>query len=245
MRLGIFSDVHGNYEALTAVLERYGAASIDHYYCLGDTVGYGGSPNECCNVVREITTGTVLGNHDAAVAGRMDYDYYYEAARQALDTHANSLDEVNMEWLRSLPYSLKVPEADVGFCHGTPARVEAFDYIFAPEQAQECLTMFEQLPGLTVIGHSHLCKVFRLAKDHVEELPPIDFVLEPGYKYIVSDGSVGQPRDYDNRASYTVYDSETHLFEFHRVAYDIELAAQKILLARLDRNFAHRLFVGV
>src|SRR5690606_40975065 len=93
MRLGIFSDVHGNYEALTAVLERYGAASIDHYYCLGDTVGYGGSPNECCNVVREITTGTVLGNHDAAVAGRMDYDYYYEAARQALrsEEHTSEL----------------------------------------------------------------------------------------------------------------------------------------------------------
>ncbi len=245
MRLGIFSDVHGNYEALTAVLERYTGASIDQFYCLGDTVGYGGSPNECCNIVREITAGTVLGNHDAAVAGRMDYDYYYEAARQALDAHANALDEVNMEWLRGLPYSLKVPEANVGLCHGTPARVEAFDYIFAPEQAQECLSIFEQLPNLTVIGHSHLCKVFRLSRNQVEELPPIDFLLEPGYKYIVSDGSVGQPRDYDNRASYTIYDAAARLFEFHRVAYDIELAAQKILRAQLDRNFAHRLFVGV
>jgi predicted phosphodiesterase len=81
MRIGIFSDVHGNYEALTAVLERYKQASIDRYYCLGDTVGYGGSPDECCNLVRAVTTASVLGNHDAAVAGRMDYDYYYEAAR--------------------------------------------------------------------------------------------------------------------------------------------------------------------
>ncbi len=245
MRLGIFSDVHGNYEALTAVLERYTGASIDRYYCLGDTVGYGGSPNECCNIVREITTGTVLGNHDAAVAGRMDYDYYYEAARQALDTHARALNEANLEWLRSLPYTIQVPEAEVGLCHGTPIRAEAFDYIFAPEQAQECLRIYDELPSITVIGHSHLCKVFRLSPTGVEELPPIDFALDPGFKYIVSDGSVGQPRDYDNRASYTVYDSETRLFEFHRVAYDIELAAQKILEAQLDRNFAHRLFVGV
>lgn len=245
MRLGIFSDVHGNYEALTAVLERYAGASIDGYYCLGDTVGYGGSPDECCDLVRGAASGTVLGNHDAAVAGRMDYDYYYEAARQALDAHANSLSRENLEWLRSLPYSLEVPDADLGLCHGTPVRAEAFDYIFAPEQAQECLGMYDKLKSLTVIGHSHLCKVFRLGRDHVEELPPIDFVLEPGYKYIVSDGSVGQPRDYDNRASYTIYDSEARLFEFHRVAYDIELAAQKILRLGLDRNFAHRLFVGV
>lgn len=245
MRLGIFSDVHGNYEALTAILEKYRGASIDRYYCLGDTVGYGGSPNECCNIVREIASGTVLGNHDAAVAGRMDYDYYYEAARNALDVHARMLSSENLEWLRKLPYSIAVPEADVGLCHGTPARLEAFDYIFAPEQAQECLPIYHQLGNLTVIGHSHLCKVFRLTPFSVEELPAIDLVLEPGYKYIVSDGSVGQPRDYDNRASYTIYDSETRLFEFHRVAYDVELAAQKVLAAKLDRNFAHRLFIGV
>lgn len=245
MRLGIFSDVHGNHEALTSVLARYRDAGIDRYYCLGDTVGYGGSPNECCNLVRELATGTVLGNHDAAVAGRMDYEYYYEAARMALDVHSRMLSRENVEWLRGLPYSIAVPEAGVGLCHGTPARLEAFDYIFAPEQAQECLSIYQQLGNLTVIGHSHLCKVFRLSPTAVDELPAIDFVVEPGFKYIVSDGSVGQPRDYDNRASYTIYDSETRLFEFHRVAYDIELAAQKILKARLDRNFAHRLFVGV
>ncbi len=245
MRLGIFSDVHGNYEALTAVLEQYSGASIDRYYCLGDTVGYGGSPNACCDLVKELTTGTVLGNHDAAVAGRMDYDYYYEAARQALDTHSRILTEANLEWLRTLPYSLKVEEARVGLCHGTPARLEAFDYIFAPEQAQECLSIYDELQPLTVIGHSHLCKVFQLSKDGVEELPPIDFELDPNYKYIVSDGSVGQPRDYDNRASYTIFDSEENRFEFHRVAYDIEMSAQKIINANLDHNFAHRLFVGV
>jgi diadenosine tetraphosphatase ApaH/serine/threonine PP2A family protein phosphatase len=245
MRLGIFSDVHGNHEALSAVLQKLSQASIDRYYCLGDTVGYGGSPNECCDLVRKLVTACVLGNHDAAVAGRMDYDYYYDAARQALDRHAKLLSEENLAWLRTLPYQVDIPEIDVGLCHGTPARAEAFDYIFAPEQAQECLGIFRQLPSLTVIGHSHLCKVFKMSPNRVEELPPIDFVLEPGFKYIVSDGSVGQPRDYDNRASYTTYDSDARLFEFHRVAYDIELAAQKILAANLDRNFAHRLFVGV
>jgi len=245
MRLGILSDIHANYEALSAVLEAFRHESIDDYYCLGDTVGYGGSPNECADVVRGLVQATILGNHDAAVAGRMDYSYYYEAARNALDTHAQLLSEENMKWLKGLPYQVRLPEHDVQLCHGSPVRLEEFEYIFAPEQARECLPMYEELGHITLIGHSHLCKVFALTPSTVEELPPIDFDLQPDQKYIVSVGSVGQPRDYDNRASYTVYDTVKKRFEFKRVEYDIETAADKVLRAKLERNFAHRLFIGV
>src|SRR6516164_2371177 len=200
MRLGIFSDTHANYEALSAVLEAYRKERIDIYYCLGDTVGYGGSPNECCDLIRELCKSTILGNHDAAVSGRMDYSYYYEAARHALDAHAAMLSEENMAWLKALPYQEKLDDCDVLLCHGSPMRLEDFEYIFA---------------------------------------------LEPDKKYIVSVGSVGQPRDFDNRASYTVYDTTKKRFEFKRIEYDIELAADKVLRARLERNFAHRLFIGV
>jgi diadenosine tetraphosphatase ApaH/serine/threonine PP2A family protein phosphatase len=245
MRLGIFSDVHANYEALSAVLDGYRSERIDVYYCLGDTVGYGGSPNECADLVRSVARRTILGNHDAAVAGRMDYSYYYEAARQALDTHAALLSPENMKWLRELPYMEKLTEIDVHLCHGSPIRIEEFEYIFAPEQARELLPIWDELGHLTVIGHSHLCKVFALTPVSVEELPVTDFVLDRGRKYVVSVGSVGQPRDYDNRASYTIYDTETKRFEFKRIEYDIEAAASKVLTARLERNFAHRLFIGV
>jgi len=245
MRLGVFSDTHANYEALSAVLEAYRSEKIDVYYCLGDTVGYGGSPNECTEIVRGLARVTILGNHDAAVAGRMDYSYYYEAARQALDTHAGLLSADNMAWLRGLPYSYRVPDADVLLCHGSPVRLEEFEYIFAPEQARECLGVWDELGHITLIGHSHLCKVFSLSRTGVEELPDVDFTLEPDRKYIVSVGSVGQPRDYDNRASFTVFDTETRRFEFKRIEYDIETAAEKVLKLKLERNFAHRLFIGV
>jgi predicted phosphodiesterase len=245
MRLGIFSDVHANYEALSAVLEAYKKERIDIFYCLGDTVGYGGSPNECVDIIRRLARLTILGNHDAAVAGRMDYSYYYEAARHALDTHAAMLTPENMAWLKSLPYREKLGEYDVDLCHGSPVRFEEFEYIFAPEQARECLPIWDELGNLTVIGHSHLCKVFSLTKIEVEELPAVDLTLEPHKKYIISVGSVGQPRDYDNRASYTVFDTTTRRFEFKRVEYDVETAADKVLRARLERNFAHRLFLGV
>ena len=140
---------------------------------------------------------------------------------------------------------LKLPEQNVNLCHGSPVRLEEFEYIFAPEQARECLPIFEELAPLTLIGHSHLCKVFALTKNSVEELPPIDFELQPDRKYIVSVGSVGQPRDYDNRASYTIYDTDERMFEFKRVAYDIDTAAQKIFTAELERNFGNRLYLGV
>ena len=245
MRLGIFSDIHANYEALSSVMEAYKTERIDTFYCLGDTVGYGGSPNECANLVRSVAQATILGNHDAAVAGRMDYSYYYDAARQALDTHATLLTEENMSWLRGLPYTEKLDDIGVHLCHGSPVRLEEFEYIFAPEQARECLSIWDELGDLTLIGHSHLCKVFALTPDTVEELAEDDFSLEPGIKYIVSVGSVGQPRDYDNRASYTVYDTDAKRFEFKRIEYDIEAAAEKVLRINLERNFAQRLFIGV
>jgi predicted phosphodiesterase len=245
MRVAIFSDVHANYEALSAVVEAYKHERVEVYYCLGDTVGYGGSPNECAEVVREVALKTILGNHDAAVAGRMDYSYYYEAARHALDSHASALTRESMAWLKALPYTEHIEQLDLQLCHGSPIRLEEFEYIFAPEQARECLAIWDELAPLTVIGHSHLCKVFALERDSVEELPAIDLMLDGKRKYIISVGSVGQPRDYDNRASYTVLDTATRRFEFKRIEYDIETAADKVLRADLERNFAHRLYIGV
>jgi diadenosine tetraphosphatase ApaH/serine/threonine PP2A family protein phosphatase len=245
MRLGVFSDVHANIEALSAVMEAYRAEGIDEYYCLGDVVGYGASPNECADIVRSTCKVTILGNHDAAVAGRMDYSYYYEAAREALDLHADVLSGTNMQWLKTLPYKHEMNDIGVHLCHGSPLRLEEFEYIFAPEQARECLQIWDGLADLTLIGHSHLCKVFALRPGEVRELPAEAFQLEPGWKYIVSDGSVGQPRDYDNRASYTTFDTDTRTFDFKRVEYDIETAAAKIFEKNLERNFGHRLFIGV
>ncbi|NLE87822.1 MAG: metallophosphoesterase, partial [Myxococcales bacterium] len=160
MRIAVLSDIHANYEALSAVLEVLEHSSIDAYYCLGDTVGYGGSPNECSDIVRKLASATILGNHDAAVAGRMDYSYYYEAARQALDTHSRLLTPENMAWLRGLPYKHDLTDVGLTLCHGSPLRLEEFEYIFAPEQARECLAIWDELSDLTLIGHSHLCKVF-------------------------------------------------------------------------------------
>ena len=97
MRIAIISDIHSNIEALTEVLRVTEEQKVDRIVSLGDIVGYGASPNACCDLVRQATEVTLLGNHDAAVAGRMDYSYYYDAARHALDWSASVLSDENME----------------------------------------------------------------------------------------------------------------------------------------------------
>jgi diadenosine tetraphosphatase ApaH/serine/threonine PP2A family protein phosphatase len=245
MRLGIFSDIHANLEALQAVLAAYATERIDRFLCAGDVVGYGASPNECVEIVRETTTEVVLGNHDAAVSGIMDYSYYYDAARRVLDLHANSLTPDGLSWLSNLPYSRRYPDLGIKLCHGSPIEEREFDYIFAPEQAFSLLPFYHMLDQITFIGHSHLCRVFALTPGTVEEIAAKQFYVDRERKFVISVGSIGQPRDYDNRASYTVFDTDSRMFQFKRVEYDIEAAANRIFTAGLERNFGNRLFIGV
>jgi len=244
MRIGIISDIHSNLEALTAVLAVLELQKPDRVMCLGDVVGYGASVNECCSLVRKTAEVTLLGNHDAAVAGRMDYSFYYDAARHALDWTASRIDPDHLEWLRSLPYGHRIEH--VGFTHGNPVDPEAYAYVFALEQARELLPHLDALADVNFIGHSHLCKAFALdQKGDVTEVVATRFGLRRGYKYVISVGSVGQPRDCDNRACFVTYDTEERVVEYHRVPYDIEASAQKIFDADLALNFGKRLFLGV
>jgi predicted phosphodiesterase len=244
MRVAVLSDVHGNIEALESVLaelERLG--SIDKYVCLGDIVGYGADPDACCTRIRELCDVTLLGNHDAAGAGRMDYSYYYDAAREALDWCAERLSEENMAWLKSLPYTAR--DGHILFSHGSPMHPEEYDYIFATDQARALLMIRDELPQVTFIGHSHLTKIFALTQDDALDVVAPKFRLKEDLRYIVTVGSVGQPRDYDPRACAGVYDTELREFSYVRVEYDVESQRQKIIEAGLAQNFGTRLLLGV
>ena len=244
MRIGILSDIHSNLEALTETLAAVEQHRPDTLVCLGDVVGYGASPNECCALVRKSCALTLLGNHDAAVSGRMDYGFYYDAARHALDWTAARLAPEHLDWLKGLPYAHQAE--GIGFSHGSPLDPPAFEYVFATEQAYELLPHLDRLPEVSFIGHSHLCKAFALhGDDEVHEVLATRFSLRRGYKYVISVGSVGQPRDCDNRAGFVLYDTGRRTVELHRVPYDVEASAQRIFDADLALNFGRRLFLGV
>ncbi|RMG93998.1 MAG: metallophosphoesterase [Deltaproteobacteria bacterium] len=245
MRYGIFSDTHANIDALEVVLRAFEAHGVDTLVCLGDTVGYGAVPDACCDLVRKHASITVLGNHDAAVAGRMDYSYYYDAAREALDLHRSMISDANRAWLEELPYSAQ-GEGDVLFCHGSPVRFEDFEYIVSVDQAEACISVWERLGKVTFIGHSHLCRAFAVSQERAHEVVTESFPIRPGFRYVISVGSVGQPRDQDPRASYTIYDTDTETFEFHRIEYDVERAARRIFaMPGLSDAFGARLLAGV
>ena len=230
MRTAILTDVHANLEALTACIEAAEKKKVDRFVCLGDTVGYGADPNAACDLIRGRCRFAVLGNHDAAVAGRMDYSYYYAAAREVLDWTALHLSKENLEWLRGLPYQHL--EDSVTWGHGSPRDPAAFEYVFALEQAEDLVARAGQLAHLTFIGHSHLQRAFQLGE-------------QVRRTYLCSIGSCGQPRDYDPRACYGIWDDQAKVVEFHRVQYDAEKTARKILEAGLSPHFARRLLHGV
>ena len=243
MRYGILSDVHGNIEALRVVLDYLQGQQIDRYAFLGDAVGYGANPNEVCDSLRDAVDIAIVGNHDAVVTQRMDAADYYEAARHSLRWCAERLSAENLAWLADLPYTHH--EEGLTFSHGAPVAPELFDYLFAPEQVEDLVDAGESLAPVTFIGHSHLTISFRIDGDEVTPLIEDEIVCDPNSKYIITVGSVGQPRDRDPRTCCGIFDSASGVFSYHRLEYDRSVTRQKIIDAGLSPVFGERLLVGM
>jgi diadenosine tetraphosphatase ApaH/serine/threonine PP2A family protein phosphatase len=243
MRYGIVSDVHGNLEALSVALRHLAEQNVDRYAFLGDAVGYGANPNEVISVLRNLGGVAIMGNHDAAVAGLMDTSGYYTAAQQALTWCQNQVSADNLQWLRSLPYTVR--EGDVAFCHGSPHLPEQFDYLFHTDQVEQLVTDGFPLAPVTCIGHSHLALAFSVGEDGVKAIKQPVIACATTHRYIITVGSVGQPRDRDPRTCCGVFDSQTRMFEYHRLDYDLHTTRKKILDAGLAPVFGERLLVGI
>lgn len=243
MRYGIFSDVHGNLEALEVVMAYLLSEKCDSYIFLGDAVGYGANPNEVCDRIRPMANVAIIGNHDAAASGRIDFSEYYDAARHALAWTAERLSPENKKWLQGLPF--KIRHGDVEFSHGAPIHPEAFDYLFSPEQVEALGPAIAELAKVTFIGHSHLTISFQIDQSG-EASPVIAHQINcADKKTIITVGSVGQPRDRDPRACCGIYDTATKTFTYKRLEYDVQTARQKILDAGLAPVFGERLLVGM
>lgn len=250
MRTLVLTDLHANLQAASRILEEAQRLSVDRVVCLGDTVGYGADPNAVCDLMRERAAVAVLGNHDAAAVGRMDPALYYDAVRESLDWTRALLSEENRAWLAALPYSWR--EGHVLYSHGAPADPEAFQYVFALSHARKLAPIFggspddDEAPRVVFVGHAHLVRVYAFSGREVNEVRAAGgFSLRKGYRYLVSVGSGGQPRDYDPRAAFAIYDDAAGRVELHRVEYDAAQASRRILEEGLPPNFARRLLVGM
>jgi diadenosine tetraphosphatase ApaH/serine/threonine PP2A family protein phosphatase len=246
MRVGIFSDVHANLEALQAVLSAYQKAEIDRYICLGDIVGYGANPNECCQLVRDLTDLVVLGNHDAACSGRMSTEWFNSAARAAVEEHQHMLDAAHRKWLAQLPYRIEF--GDMLLCHGSPYQSEQFPYIVDETDVEAILHHLSVCQPLIFVGHTHQGTAFvcrqqpaqRIWQDTRQRIH-----ISPDHTYFFNVGSVGQPRDGDWRPSYAILDTEARTFELQRTEYDVDTASEKIARLGFPLTLSERLFLGL
>ena len=243
MRALIVSDIHSNLAALTAVAADAAArGGFDEVWCLGDIVGYGPEPGACIEWLRGQSLTAVAGNHDHAALQRLDIaDFNPNAAAAAVWT-ARQLSPTDAAFLAALPLTAAVPPFTL--VHGS-LRAPLQEYLLSPAAA--AATLARLATPYCLVGHSHLpfrCVENRAGPEFVafaeDEIYPLD-----ERRWIINPGSVGQPRDYDARASYGIYDRAAGTVARHRVTYDIAATQDKMRQAGLPPGLIDRLNYGV
>jgi predicted phosphodiesterase len=248
MRVAVLSDIHANLPAFEAVLADVDEVGVEERWCLGDVVGYGASPDGCVALARERCEACLVGNHDLAVLGNLDTSTFSAAAAAAVEWTVEHSSEESLAFLKGLsPSDASRPAA---LYHASP-RDPIWEYVLWPEQAADCLAVQER--RVSLIGHSHVALFFSTPGDG-ESAPSAEARgwqagagtrLEIGEgRWLINPGSVGQPRDGDPRAAWLELDTDSWEATYHRIAYDIERAAEAIELAGLPEHLARRLFVG-
>jgi predicted phosphodiesterase len=239
MRTALFGDIHANLEALEAVLADAASQGVTDYVCLGDVVGYNADPAACLNIVRDMGCPTVKGNHDADASENHSLETMNPVAATALQWTREQLDEEQRLWLKRLRMVRQV--ADYTIVHSTLDQPAHWNYVTNRFDAMSNFSY--QFTQLCFHGHTHVPRVY-MKSDKVREVPAESVIIEPGAKYFVNIGSVGQPRDGDPRPCYVIYDKDNHLIVFHRVEYDVSKTQAKIIAAGLPKMLAERLAEG-
>lgn len=250
MRYAVLSDIHGNLEALTAVLDALAGQRIDRYLCLGDVVGYGADPSACLARLQQLEALGVCGNHEWACIGKLSLGWFNDAAQAALEWTRDQLSFGELNELRRLPL-VETVEA-ITMAHGSLSSPERFEYLFNLGQAAD--TLHRCRTAVCLVGHTHVPIVFEYDRsqrhvtrvvDDESELTAVSLAGDhQSRQYLINPGSVGQPRDGDPRASVAVLDLEAHRVAIQRIAYDIPSAQRKIRDAGLPRLLADRLALG-
>ncbi len=252
MKIALISDLHSNREALDQVLAHIDGRDVDAVYCLGDVVGYGPEPEYCVDRVRATCQLTLMGNHDEALF--RDASDFNAHARAAIDYtrvrlqprwYSSGDKKTRWRWLRDLPLTHR--QDRFLFVHGSPRDpvreyVLSTDGILNPDKLRKVFDSFE---GIALGGHTHHPGVHDadLRFHGLDGSEETAFEFEAGAKYFVNVGSVGQPRDSDNRACYAIL--EPSRVSWYRVPYDFQETARKILeTGQLSELLARRLALG-
>jgi predicted phosphodiesterase len=237
MIYAIISDIHGNLESLRAVLDDIEGCNVDKIFCLGDIVGYCSNPEECVNLVREKCDTVMMGNHDYAVQDITLGEKFNHHAKLALNWTIANLSNSAKEYLYDLPYIIN--EENICFVHASPKEPDTWRYVTNMEEA---LSSFDHFEGqVCFIGHTHFPIVVTNQGELIEK---IELKLQKNVRYLINVGSIGQPRDGNNRSCYGIFDSKTRQFQFRRVRYNIALTQKKMRTVNLPDYLIERLSAG-
>jgi predicted phosphodiesterase len=242
MRVAVVSDIHSNLHALEAVLAAIDAEAPDELWCLGDLVGYGPRPNECCAAIAKRADVCLVGNHDLAVRGTIDLAEFGGEAGVAATWTREVLEPEAKKLLDSLE-----PQGaahGVALYHGS-ARDPVWEYVLSDEAAFVTIAL-ANVP-LVLVGHSHVALQIALSGEEIRGgAAPAGTELElAGVQALLNPGSVGQPRDSDPRAAYLLLDLEAQRASFRRVKYDVERTQREMRDAGLPELLAARLELGI
>lgn len=248
MRYLIISDIHANLVALESVLEAADMSTVDQLWCLGDIVGYGPNPNECVDRMRELATHCLVGNHDWAALNKIDIADFNPEAREAILWTQEQLTPASIEFLTKLEGRLDDAHPDFTLAHASP-RHPIWEYLLYPATAAENFEHFST--RFCVVGHTHKPVIFRQEVGQQDVLPfqpainiPLPLAQAEDVRFIINPGSVGQPRDNDERAAYAIYDDEAGTLTFYRVPYDIAETQRRMSEAKLPERLIARLEYG-
>jgi diadenosine tetraphosphatase ApaH/serine/threonine PP2A family protein phosphatase len=246
MRYAIISDIHANLEALEAVLAD-AQSYTDTFICLGDIVGYNANPNECLKLTQDMCSLIVVGNHDQAAVGIRPYDDFNEYAAEAIKWTSNQLTPAGRTYLQSLPRTATFGKSWLA-AHGSPRDTDEY-LLYTTQFRASFVYLQQQTPEVhcCFVGHTHLPMIWSCTPEggvSAVDMPSLTMTLDPGCRYIVNPGSVGQPRSGNSAATYVLLDDETRTVEFRFITYDIDAAQEKIYDAGLPLYLAERLAEG-
>jgi predicted phosphodiesterase len=239
MKYAVLADIHGNMEAFQVCLDDAKAQNCTHFACVGDIVGYGAEPKQCLDIVRTMGMPCVKGNHDEYSSSEDELDGFNPHAAEAVTWTRKQLSKEDRQWLRDLRYTRIV--ASFSMVHATLDGPQRWGYVFDKLMAAASFTY--QNTSVCFFGHTHVPVAF-VRESVVRGGSYSKFKVEPGRKYFVNVGSVGQPRDNNPKAAYVIYDLDEGTIELRRLDYDIPTTQKKILAAGLPPRLADRLAHG-
>jgi len=241
MKQIILSDIHANIEALTSVLlaaEKEGEIA----YCLGDIIGYGANPSECLDAMRHYSHLTVMGNHETAVLHPGMTAVFNPEARKSVFWTCDHIFGEDWDQIRTFP--LTQIQGGIILVHSSLVEPDRWHYLQNDEDLEANLRLLKD-GQVCFFGHTHIPGIYCLKDNRFLSLPiDKETELEPGARYLINVGSVGQPRDRNPRASYCVFDPDARTVVFRRVEYDFRTTQRKIIDADLPAVLASRLSSG-